>query len=130
MKRSTAYARALALGRKQTRRARRNPVPPSSAMKGRDSRVKQAARLYEDFTGEKAREIDLVGMPKFPDVGLVIGEITGIMYQTVRDGKLEDYIHEFKAAARPTFVVSHDGRQLLLLGGAYNFTARGIVDKR
>lgn len=124
--RRSAYARAMQIGRGR----RRNPVPPSSVMKGREARVKQAARLYEDFTGEQAREIDLVGMPNFPDVGLVIGEITGIMYQTVRDGKLEDYIHEFKASSRPTFVVSHDGKQLLLLGGAYNFTARGIVDKR
>ena len=107
----------------------RNPVAPL-AKNGQRARIKRASRLFEDFTGERPQEITVTHKPAMPDVLLAVGEITGIMYQTVRDGKLEDYIHEFKAKARPTFAVSHDGKQLYLLGGAYNFTARGIVDKR
>ena len=64
-----------------------------------------------------------------PDVLIGIGEVDGIMYSTVRDGVLEKYVHRFAKKARPLFAVSHDGKQLFMLGGAYNFTERGIVDE-
>ncbi len=43
-------------------------------------------------------------------------------------GKIEKYVHEFKAQDRPMLVVSPDGRQLMLIGGRFRFTERGIVD--
>jgi len=99
-----------------------NPVPASKALK-----QKEAAFLYEDFTGHKAdhyenRTINL------PDVGLKFGECTGIMYETVRDGVKERYCHEFKKTARPDLGASFDGKQIFLVGGNYRFTNRGIVD--
>jgi hypothetical protein len=51
------------------------------------------------------------------------------MYVTRRDGKTEHYIHRFGSASRPLFAVTHDGKQLLLLGGDYDFTEKGIEDK-
>lgn len=99
-----------------------NPVPASKALK-----QKEAAFLFEDFTGHKAdhyenRTINL------PDVGLKFGECTGIMYETVRDGVKERYCHEFKKTARPDLGASFDGKQIFLVGGNYRFTNRGIVD--
>jgi hypothetical protein len=101
-----------------------NPVPASRRVQIRD-----AAKLYSDFTGHKANESVTIDKPIIPDVALVVGDIDGVMYTTVRDGKTEKYIHEFKKKCRPLFCVSHDGKQIFMLGGSYDFTERGIVDK-
>lgn len=57
-----------------------------------------------------------------------IGKLDGVLYSTVRDGINESYIHEFKKLSRPTFCVTHDGARIVLVGGRYKFTDRGIVD--
>jgi hypothetical protein len=106
---------------KASRKRRRNPV--------RDD-VEEAARLFRRFTGHEPRYVDTVDAQPMPKALTAIGKCDGILYSAVRDGKLERYIHEFSRKSRPTFAVSPDGKQLYLLGGAYNFTSRGIVDKR
>lgn len=113
------------------RRARRNPVPASSALGARRAQVLAAARLREDFTGHAPRMRDVVKIPKpeYPDAVLVVGECDGILYTTVRDGEVESYIHRFRKKSRPLLCASPDGKTLYLLGGAYSFTERGIVDK-
>jgi hypothetical protein len=103
----------------------RNPVPASSV----ERRVQQAGRLYERFSGHTPEVVGRVARPERSDVLVAIGRVDGIMYSTVRDGKLQRFIHEFAKSARPLFAVSHDGKQLEMLGGAYDFTARGIVDR-
>lgn len=103
---------------------KRNPVPASSRVQ-----IREAAQLYADFSGHEPEIIGELDKPVIPDVLIGIGEIDGIMYSTVRDGVLEKYIHRFTKKARPLFAVSPDGKQLFMLGGAYNFTERGIVDK-
>lgn len=105
-------------------RASRNPVPESM-----NSRIRKAAQLYEDFSGHEAEEIGTVKISENPKVAIAVGEIEAIIYNTVRDGVKERYIHKFKASARPLFCVSFDGKQLLLVGGEYDFTERGIVDR-
>lgn len=99
-----------------------NPVPPSSK-----ARLNAAARLYEEFTGHSPEFIDRVSVPDV-DTALVIGDCDGVLYSTVRDGKQERYIHEFKHQARPLLCCASDGQSLLLLGGGFQFTDRGIVD--
>lgn len=74
------------------------------------------------------RYIDSYNMP-IPDVALKIGHCDGVLYTTVRDGKTEKYIHKFRKSSRPLLAATFDGNQLVLLGGAYQFTDRGIVDK-
>lgn len=95
--------------------------------------LKQGARLYQDFTGHGDEfEIHRVKVPGFPGnlTKLVaIGECAGILYDTVRDGEPEKYIHRFRKGSRPLFCVTPDGNQIVLLGGAYKFTERGIVDE-
>lgn len=94
-------------------------MPPSS--------VKQAAELYRDFSGHTAEYFDSVDM-NWPKTVLTVGHCDGLMYETVRDGVKEHYIHKFKKSARPLLVASHDGAQLALIGGNFTFTERGIVD--
>ncbi len=108
-------------------------VPPSSRAKSRAklsqrADVKRAASLYERFSGHEAEVVGKVRMPKPITVGVAIGKIAGIMYDTVRDGVAEKYIHKFAKKDAPMLVVSPDGKQIMLVGGRYTFTERGIVD--
>lgn len=111
-----------------------NPVPPSSRAGKRvritanNPDVKRAASLFERFTGHKAEVAGVFEVPEQPRVGVVMGECDGVLYTTVRDGKLEHYIHEFAKSDRPQLVVSPNGKQMFLLGGRFTFTERGIVD--
>lgn len=94
----------------------------------KEKRLDQAIRLYREFTGMDPEFVDTVELPVH-DTGMIIGQCDGVLYTTVRDGKRESYIHEFKKKARPILAVSSDGSQLYLLMGAYRFTDRGIVDE-
>lgn len=104
-------------------RPKSNPVPLAKSVA-----LNRAAKLYEDFTGHEAEELGYFDTGKAPEMAVVIGELEAVIYNTVRDGVSERYIHKFKARARPMFAVTIDGKQLLLLGGDYDFTERGIVD--
>lgn len=112
-------------------RHRDNPVPEStrSRARSRESRIQSAGDLYTRFTGHDAVEFVEVDKPEIPDTLAVIGDVDGVMYTTVRDNQIEKYIHKFKKNCRPLLCVSSDGKQLFMLGGAYDFTERGIVDR-
>lgn len=108
-------------------------VPPSSRARTRPKisnrkDVRQAASRYERFSGHEAEAIGKVRIPATPKVGVCVGTLDGVLYTTVRDGQTEKYIHKFKAADKPMLVVSPDGKQILVVGGHYTFTERGIVD--
>ena len=82
---------------------------------------------FEDFTGaevEKVSEIEL----DIPDSVLMVGELTGIMYEAERDGIVEEYLHEFESETLPTLAVDANSGQLFIIGGDYNFNELGIVD--
>jgi hypothetical protein len=119
-------------------------VPPSSRSKARGGAVRKsrldgaagfrgadaAARRFERFTGHDAEVFGSIEFPNLDGVAVaMIGECDGVLYTTVRDGKRERYIHEFEEKDKPLLCVTPDGRQLLLVGGNYRFTERGIVDK-
>jgi hypothetical protein len=107
-------------------------VPPSSRASERmprSTQLQKAKRRFTRFTGHDAEEVGRVEIPSLPKVATVIGELDGVMYMTVRDGNEEKYVHEFKGTAKPLLCVSPDGAQLLIVGGSYLFTERGIVDK-
>lgn len=110
-------------------------VPPSSRagsrkpQPSRNSQIRKAANLYERFSGHDAEEIGRIKVPPIPKVGICVGTIDGVLYTTVRDNQTEKYIHKFKSVDKPLFVVSPDGKSLYLVGGRYDFTERGIVDK-
>lgn len=102
---------------------KKNPVPPS-----KQAQVNDGMQLFGAFTGHKGNLLSLK-KPTIPNVMLVVGQCDGVMYTTVRDGKVEKYLHQFKESARPLLCSSSDGKQLFMLGGAYDFTDRGIVDR-
>lgn len=94
----------------------------------RSARLEAAARRLKRFSGHDARSVDTVTF-EVPETALNIGPCLGIMYETVRDGERIQYVHRFRRNSRPHLAASHDGKILILLGGAYQFTERGIVDK-
>jgi hypothetical protein len=107
-------------------------VPPSSrAGRFRPARteIDKAADLYERFSGHKPESVGKIRLTNPPKVGIVIGELDGVLYSTVRDNQAEKYIHKFSKRSRPLLVVSPDGKQLFIVGGDYDFTERGIVDR-
>lgn len=109
-------------------------VHPSSRASSRrkisaDKNVQRAALLYERFTGHEADEAVKINVPSTPREAVCIGDVDGILYTTIRDGKVEQYIHKFAKNDRPLFCVTSNGKQILFVGGRYTFTERGIVDK-
>lgn len=106
-------------------------VPPSSRAsitRSVRSQSQKAALLYERFTGHATTKPQVINVDPLPAAVAVIGECDGVLYTTIRDGVKEKYIHEFKHKDKPLLCISPDGRQILLIGGAYVFTERGIVD--
>jgi hypothetical protein len=95
----------------------------------RSQKIKQAARLFEDFTGMQGEVVDEHDVPPIDDVMVIVGICEAIAYTATRDGETASYQHEFSPNARPALAVSHDGRRLYLLAGAYRFTAHGIEDR-
>jgi len=105
-------------------------VPPSKRVAMRErygSEFERAARRYEDFTGHVAEPRAVFDF-RVPPVAAAIGECDGVLYTTVRDGQRESYIHKFRKGSKPFLCVSPDGKLLLLVGGSFTFTERGIVD--
>ncbi len=96
---------------------------------GKGAAVRKAASLYTDFTGHNDPMLSKIAVKDMPKVALEVGQCDGLLYTTIRDNVTEKYIHKFKKTSRPLLAASPDGTQLLLLGGAFNFTDRGIVDK-
>jgi hypothetical protein len=91
------------------------------------ARLKRASKLFEEFTGHDADSIETIEFPDY-DTVIAVGELSGVMYDAVRDGELEHYIHEFDKTCRPLLCVSHDGKQLYIVGGRYTFKETGIND--
>jgi hypothetical protein len=109
----------------------KNPLAQKDPYKGgsRLEFIKQAARLYHDFTGHPEMEIHKVKIPNLPKAVAVFGELDALEYTCVRDGKTELYRHQFSHKAKPLFCVSPDGKQIIIIGGKYRVTDRGIEDK-
>ena len=92
------------------------------------SEVSEAVQRYEDFSGHRAEHGEKVNL-RVPRAGLVVGDLDGVLYTTVRDGQTERYVHKFRKSSRPLLVAGHDGRSLHVVGDRFEFTDRGIVDQ-
>ncbi len=90
--------------------------------------IGQAVRLYKSFRERDPKSIGKVRLT-IPRAVATIGYVEGIDYRTTHGKKVTLYHHDFAPGSRPLLAVSADGLQLLLLGGRYQFTEQGIVDK-
>jgi hypothetical protein len=116
--------RVTARSRSRPARSRKNPARAD----GPQAEIARAKQLFTSFRGAVPSEVLRVAMRATPRAALTLGELLGIMYRTERDGELVNYRHVFQKSARPILAVTPDGRTLLILGGDYRVTSRGIVD--
>lgn len=103
------------------------PRGVSQTVRRAGAQAVSAAVLYERFTGHRAK-LDAIDIDPLPEAVAVIGPCDFIGYTTIRNGKKESYVHDFALKDRPLLCVTPDGSQILLVGGDYDFTSRGIVD--
>ena len=94
----------------------------------KEKEIVQAIDLFRAFRGDEPEHIDTFEYPVHTTL-MLIGELDGVLYTTIRDGSKESYIHEFAKKSRPLLAASFDGSQAYILGGGYDFTDRGFVDK-
>lgn len=111
----------------------RNPSRKEKTARGTvsvvENAIKRARKLGFDFSGHDPKILKVLKVSTKPQVLLCVGTVLGIIYRAKRDEVETDYIHKFRfKKARPTLAVTHDGRQMKLLGGAFQFTDRGIED--
>lgn len=92
--------------------------------------LKQAMSLYKKFSGHEPELVGKVKITKMPEVGIIIGDLDGVAYETVRDNKKDKYFHKFNKKSRPLLCSSFNGAQLFIINGHYDFTEDGIVDKK
>ena len=92
--------------------------------------IAQARRLGQAFSGHPQNRIIKLRQKPITGPRLAIGRVSGIMYFAKRDGRVQQYLHKFAPRARPLLATNTDGSRLELLGGAFRFTERGIVDRR
>ena len=118
------YAMFPPLPSQRTKSRKANPVPAS-----KNIQIKRASELYENFSGHEAEIVETIKKPDYPDVLIEVGDVDGIMYTTTRDGQLERYVHTFHKDAKPLFCVCPTGDTIYFIGGEYDFTERGIVDR-
>ena len=84
-------------------------------------------RALENFTGETPEYLEAWELPN-ASAGWALGPIAEINYIATRDGETFEYSHRFKDSSRPLLIASADGDELIILGGGYSVTDRGIED--
>lgn len=107
----------------KTRSIRARPIAGATA-RGLD----KARNAFRAFTGMEPREVIETTSGNAPRIAWKLGDMLEVMYETTRDGKREKYLHPFKKSARPVLAVDAETGQLVLVGGAYTVTERGITD--
>lgn len=73
------------------------------------------------------KKADKIAKIKIPDAFAVVGRVHAILYETVEDGRIVFYQHDFAGKTRPNLFVGSDGKSALVRGG-FTFTERGFVD--
>lgn len=87
----------------------------------------RASRLYRAFREEpvsRARRVSI----RLPKAVARMGVLEFVGYMTTHGGKPALYIHHFAPGSRPVMYASGRRNQLMLYGGRYTVTGRGITD--
>lgn len=103
------------------RGSRRNPAAATRR------EVDKAARALELFTGDPADFLEAYELPNAV-AGWELGPVAEISYIATRGGRTTEYVHRFKKRSRPLLIANADGTELVILGGEYSVTDRGIED--
>jgi hypothetical protein len=105
-------------------RLRQRSAPPALGVQAR-----RAAALYQRFTKQKAEPFGYVDMPAAPKAAAIMGYCDAIEYTTQREGTMQLFRHKFHRKDAPLLCVGPTGAPILMVGGVYRWTDRGIVDR-
>lgn len=86
-----------------------------------------AFRLYEKFreaTPKTAKRVNV----RVPKTVMHMGDVEYIGYRTTHGRKVVHYHHDFAVGSRPVLAAGPGHNELVLIGGRYHVTDRGIVD--
>lgn len=114
--------------RKSRRKYKKNPSGYRTSIDAYARELDEADERLAGFSGRSSKTVLKVQAPQIR-TGLVIGKLLGVMYSTTRDGVRENYKHEFDRKSQPLLIASHDGKQIGIVGGRYQFTDAGIEDE-
>jgi hypothetical protein len=89
--------------------------------------VQRAAKLFKGFRLRGPRDVTSV-RAELPPAVIVMGELRGLAYEMPRGDRQVLYWHEFADGSSPTLAAGPERCELVLLGGRYRVTSRGIVD--
>jgi len=89
--------------------------------------MQRAAKLFRGFRLRNPREVEGVDL-ELPRAVIVMGELRAVEYDMPRGSRKVFYRHEFARDSRPELAAGPDRCQLVLIGGNYRVTHRGIVD--
>jgi hypothetical protein len=92
-----------------------------------DEDTRSAASLYHHFREERPKRARRVAV-NLPRAVAVLGYVEFLGYVTTHRGRSFLYLHEFAPGSRPMMAAGKKRNQLLLVGGRYHVTSRGIVD--
>lgn len=94
-------------------------------------RVDDAMQFYESFHwGTPANRLVKRRIPKTPKVGVKLGKVHSITYETVKNGERALWEHEFgeEGGKRPDLVMDQASKRLFFVGGSYDVQPEGIRD--
>lgn len=124
MKGSPASAPALPVHQNPARRRNPERVPQSE-------RLKRAVESYESFHwGDKPTKFLHKKISKTPRVGVKLGKLVSVAYETHKNGEHAVWEHEFgeEGGKRPDLVMDADNKRLHIVGGSYDVRPEGIID--
>ena len=87
-----------------------------------------AVQLFQRFHGMRPKRINTVRV-QLPRALMQVGPVPFMYYLAPWKGRETLFKHTFAKHARPMLAATHDGRALYLVGGDYDFTKDGIVDR-
>lgn len=88
---------------------------------------RKAIELFRNFREREptiTREIEI----NIPEQLIVMGHLESIEYKTTHGKRAKLYRHEFAKGSRPLLCTGTGKNELLLIGGNYHVTERGVVD--
>lgn len=89
--------------------------------------VRKAKALYRKFREAEPGRVRKVKYDP-PKSAMVMGYLEGVLYSTTHGGRSQNYKHVFAKGSRPLLCAGPGKNQLILVGGRYHVTERGIVD--
>lgn len=108
-------------------KVRRNPRNSARTAE----RLQDAADFYQEFHwGDAPDKTVRRKASKRPKVGVKLGTLHSVAYETHKDGEEAIWEHEFgeEGGDKPDLVMDVDNKKLHIVGGSYDVEDRGIVD--